>query len=86
MPPGLWESRPGVRLAWATTIEPCAERPARPRPIPIAALCVGRHGLGVQMPLHPPLGPSPQVARGEEGAVSPSPIWKPRAGLPQFLA
>jgi hypothetical protein len=38
------------------------------------------------MPLHPHLGPSQQCARREQGAVSPEPICKPRARLPQCLA
>jgi hypothetical protein len=42
--------------------------------IPIAALCVVRNGIIVQMPLNPHLGPSQQFARGEEVAVSPYPI------------
>ena len=53
---------------------------------PMAALCVIRNGLVVQMPLHPHLGPSQQFARREQGAVSPEPICKPRERLPQFLA
>src|SRR6267143_1757719 len=38
------------------------------------------------MPLHPHLGPSQQCARGEEVAVSPYPMCKPRERRPQFLA
>src|SRR4029453_2519661 len=38
------------------------------------------------MPLHPHLRPSQQFARGEEVAVSPYPICKPRERLLQFLA
>src|SRR5436190_23212060 len=86
MPQGLLESRPGVRLALAATIEPFEEHPACQMHIPMAALCVIRNGIVVQMPLHPHLGPSQQFARREQVAVSSYPICKPRERLPQFLA
>jgi hypothetical protein len=86
LPQGLVDSGPGVCLALAATIAPWAADPARPRPRPRAARCLVRHGLGVPRPLPPHRGPSPEGARGAEGAVSPSPLCPPRARLPQVRA
>ena len=86
MPQSLEEAVPGRRLALAASRQPFQQRAARPMPLPLTALGVVRHRLGVQMTLSPHLGSPEQVARGEEVAVSPEPIGKRRERLPQCLA
>ena len=77
MPKGLEKAGPGIRLPLATTVEPFAQHPATQMDVQLTALCIVRDGIVVQMPLHPPLGPTKQFARGQQVAVPPYPIGTP---------